>query len=142
MFITNDSSINVITGYKYSNEVTFSNQQYFGYDSTKLVTGLIESDITASGNTYTVIRSGLYSDNDYLAYILNNSNQLVSVTIKNSDDSGLIVYTYASKTSDGEAYVKTQTNGYSKVTKQIATFNYEEGGSSLLKTIRYYSFEY
>ena len=142
MFITNDSSINVITGYKYSNEVTFSDQQYFGYDSTKLVTGLIENDIIASGSTYTVIRSGLYSDNDYLAYILNNSNQLVSVTIKNSDDSDLIIYTYASKTSDGGAYVKTQTNGYSKVTKQIATFNYEEGGSSLLKTIRYYSFEY
>lgn len=142
MFITNDSSINVATGYNYSNEVTFNNQEYFGFDSSKLVDGTIESDITKNGNDFTVIRSGLFLDNDYLAYILNNNSTLGTVIIKNSDDSDSITYTYNQKTAGESAYVQTVPNGYSKITKQIATFNYIENGSTLLKTIRYYSFEY
>ena len=142
MFITNDSSISVATGYNYSNEVTFNNQEYFGFDSSKLVDGTIESDIIKNGNDFTVTRSGLFLDNDYLAYILNNNSTLGTITIKNSDDSDSITYTYNQKTAGESAYIQTVPNGYSKITKQIATFNYIEDGSTLLKTIRYYSFEY
>lgn len=142
MFITNDSSISVATGYNYSNEVTFNNQEYFGFDSSKLVDGTIESDIIKNGNDFTVTRSGLFLDNDYLAYILNNNSTLGTITIKNSDDSDSIIYTYNQKTAGESAYIQTVPNGYSKITKQIATFNYIEDGSTLLKTIRYYSFEY
>lgn len=139
MFITNDSSVNVTTGYNYSNEVQITEQDYYDLDTSKILQGL-NSDITQNGNDFTVIRTS-YLDNDYLAFILNNYNTIGQVTIKNLDNSDEIVYTYNQKTTGTSCYVKATTNGYAKLNQQIATFHYEDNGNTLLKTITYYAFD-